>query len=35
MDEHGNVRRVRDALETFNSGDLDAYREFFDRDVVW
>ena len=35
MDEHGNVRRVRDALETFNGGDLDAYREFFHDDVVW
>jgi ketosteroid isomerase-like protein len=35
MDEHGNARRIRDALETFNRGDLDAYRELFDADVVW
>jgi uncharacterized protein len=35
MDEHSNVARVRDALETFNCGDLDVYREFFDDDVVW
>ena len=35
MDEHSNVARVRDALETFNRGDLDVYREFFDDDVVW
>jgi uncharacterized protein len=35
MDEHGNVGRLREALATFNRGDLDAYREFFDDDVVW
>ena len=35
MEEHGNVGRVRDALETFNRGDLDVYREFFNDDVVW
>ena len=35
MDEHRNVARVRDALETFNRGDLDVYREFFNDDVVW
>ena len=35
MEEHGNVGRVRDALETFNRGDLDAYRDFFDEEVVW
>jgi ketosteroid isomerase-like protein len=35
VDEHGNVGRMRDALATFNRGDLDAYREFFDDDVVW
>lgn len=35
MADHGNVARMRDALETFNRGDLDAYREFFADDVVW
>ena len=35
MDEHRNVERVRDALESFNRGDLDAYRGFFHDDVVW
>ena len=35
MEVHGNVGRMRDALEMFNRGDLDAYREFFDDDVVW
>jgi uncharacterized protein len=35
MEEHGTVARVREALETFNRGDLYAYREFFDDDVVW
>jgi uncharacterized protein len=35
MEEHANVGRMRDALETFNHGDLAAYREFFDDDVVW
>lgn len=35
MKDHGNAGRVRDALEAFNRGDLDAYRRFFDDDVVW
>ena len=35
MEQHDNVGRMRDALEMFNHGDLDAYREFFDDDVVW
>jgi uncharacterized protein len=35
MEQHGNVGRTREALETFNRGDLDAYRDFFDDDVVW
>jgi ketosteroid isomerase-like protein len=35
MEEHANVGRMRDALEAFNQGDLAAYREFFDDDVVW
>ena len=35
MEQHDNVGRMRDALEMFNRGDLDAYREFFDDDVVW
>jgi uncharacterized protein len=35
MDQHGNVGRTIEALENFNRGDLDAYREFFDDDVVW
>ena len=34
VDEHSNVGRMRDALTTFNRGDLDGYREFFDDDVV-
>ena len=35
MEQHDNVGRMRDALEMFNHGDLDAYREYFDDDVVW
>ena len=35
MDEHANVARVREALDTFARGDLDGYREYFADDVVW
>jgi ketosteroid isomerase-like protein len=35
MEEHGNVGRMSDALEAFNRGDLETYREFFDDDVIW
>jgi ketosteroid isomerase-like protein len=35
MEEHDNIGRMRDALEAFNRGDLDAYRKLFDEEVVW
>jgi ketosteroid isomerase-like protein len=33
--EHPNVALVRRAIDTFNRGDFDAYRDFFTEDVVW
>lgn len=35
MDEHPNVARAKDAIATFNRGDLDAYMNFFSEDVLW
>jgi len=33
--EHPNAGLLREAISTFNSGDFDAYREYFTEDVVW
>ena len=35
MQEHPNAQRIRESLETFNRGDLEGYRDFFNEDVVW
>jgi uncharacterized protein len=33
--EHPNAARVRDALDAYNRGDLDALRSFLADDIVW
>jgi uncharacterized protein len=33
--EHPNVRKIRDALATYNSGDREAMREFLAPDIRW
>ena len=35
MAEHPNASLLREAISTFNRGDLGAYREYFTDDVVW
>jgi ketosteroid isomerase-like protein len=35
VEEHPNIRRAKEAIATFNRGDLEGYRQFFDSDVVW
>lgn len=35
MPEHPNVERARREIAVFQSGDLDALRDFFAEDVVW
>ena len=33
--EHPSVALAQRAIDTFNRGDFDAYRDFFTEDVVW
>jgi uncharacterized protein len=35
MAEHPNVRRIREAVDAYNSGDLDAMRPHLAEDIVW
>jgi uncharacterized protein len=35
MPEHPNVARIREALDAYNRGDLEAMRSFIADDIVW
>jgi ketosteroid isomerase-like protein len=35
MDEHPNATRVREALDAYNSGDLESMKEHLAEDILW
>lgn len=35
MPEHPNAKRVRDAVEAWNSGNMEPFADLVDNDIVW